>query len=99
MTRKLTITVSDEVYAALYHDVGRGRIAGFVERHLRPHLRLRDDHEREYAAYADWLDSKDGEAETAEMDDWLASDAATDREDEQDRWPDAWYRKAGLAKP
>ncbi len=99
MARKLTLTVSDDVYAALHRQVGRGRIAGFVERHLRPHLRLHNELEREYAAYAKWLASDDGAAEAAEIEDWLAIGEDVDAEGEEDRWPDSWYGKGGLAKP
>ncbi len=97
MARKLTITVSDEVYAALYQDVGPGRIAGFIERHLRPHLRLEDDLERDYAAYAEWLAGGEGGAEAAEIDDWLAGAADAVDEADENRWPEAWRRK--LAGP
>jgi len=38
MARKLTITVSDEVYEGLYRVVGRRRIGRFLERLARPHL-------------------------------------------------------------
>ncbi len=99
MARKLTITVSDEVYAALYHDVGAGRIAAFVERHLRPLLRLGDDLEKDYAAYAEWLAGGDGETEAAEIDDWLSGDADTPDAAEENSWPESWRRKAGPAAP
>ena len=38
MTRKLTITVSGEVYAGLHSVVGRRRISQFIERLARPHV-------------------------------------------------------------
>ena len=99
MAKKLTITVSAEMYAALHQQVGPGRIAAFIERHLAPHLRLPDDLEKAYDAYAAWLDSDDGEAEAAELDDWTSSDLAPDPEPGEDRWPAAWYEKMGAAEP
>ena len=38
MHRKLTITVSDEVYRGLYRTVGRGSISRYVDDLLRPHV-------------------------------------------------------------
>ena len=99
MAKKLTITVSDQVYAALYNDVGRGRIAAFVERHLRPHLRLSDDLERAYGAYGEWLDSKEGRSEAADLDDWFASDSVLDAVTDEDRWPESWRVDEGPAEP
>lgn len=66
MQRKLTITVSDEVYRALYAKVGAGRISRFIDRLARSHIvddGLRDsyaamaaDEEREREA-EDWTES------------------------------------------
>ncbi len=98
MAKKLTITVSAEVYAALHQQVGPGRIAAFIERHVAPHLRLPDDLEGAYQAYAAWLDSAEGGAEAAELDDWLAGDLAPEPEPGEARWPDAWYDKMGPAE-
>jgi predicted CopG family antitoxin len=36
--RKLTITVSDDVYRGLYRTVGRGSISRFIEDLVRPHV-------------------------------------------------------------
>jgi hypothetical protein len=36
MTRKLTITIDDQVYAGLHAVVGRGNIANFLEQLARP---------------------------------------------------------------
>ena len=38
MTRKLTITVSEEVYEGLHRTVGRRRISQFLEKLARPHV-------------------------------------------------------------
>ena len=38
MTKKLTITVSEEVYKGLHRVVGRGRISRFLEDLARPHV-------------------------------------------------------------
>jgi predicted CopG family antitoxin len=38
MTRKLTITVSEEVYEGLHRIVGRRRISQFLEKLARPHV-------------------------------------------------------------
>ncbi len=38
MHRKLTITVSDEVYRGLHQRVGRGEISRFIEDLVRPHV-------------------------------------------------------------
>lgn len=38
MNRKLTITVSEDVYQGLHSRVGRRRISQFLERLARPHV-------------------------------------------------------------
>jgi hypothetical protein len=38
MTKKLTITIDDEVYDGLHRRVGRGRIGRFLEMLARPHV-------------------------------------------------------------
>lgn len=38
MTRKLTITVSEEVYEGLHAKIGAGRISRFIDRLARPHV-------------------------------------------------------------
>lgn len=38
MAKKLTITVSDDVYTGLHRVIGRGRISRFLEGLCRPHL-------------------------------------------------------------
>lgn len=38
MTKKLTITIDDDVYEGLHRRVGRGRISHFLETLARPHV-------------------------------------------------------------
>jgi hypothetical protein len=42
MQRKLTITLSDDVYRSLHERIGRGEISRFIEGLVRPHV-LDDD--------------------------------------------------------
>jgi hypothetical protein len=42
MQRKLTITLSDDVYRGLHERIGRGEISRFIEGLVRPHV-LDDD--------------------------------------------------------
>ena len=52
MKKKLTITVSEEVYRGLHRVIGRGRISRFLEDLARPHVvkRKLDESYREMAA-------------------------------------------------
>ena len=38
MKRKLTLTVDQDVYDGLNEQIGAGRISGFIERLVRPHV-------------------------------------------------------------
>ena len=51
MQRKLTISVSEEVYRGLYAKIGAGRISRFFDRLARAHL-LTDGLTESYAALA-----------------------------------------------
>ena len=51
MSKKLTITVDDEVYAGLHSVVGRRRISRFINDLARPHV-LRGDLAEGYRAMA-----------------------------------------------
>jgi hypothetical protein len=72
MQRKLTITVSDEVYRGLHHRFGRGEISRFIERLVREHVVTEDALEDEYRAAAldetaerearEWIEADLGEA-------------------------------------
>jgi predicted CopG family antitoxin len=68
MQRKLTITVSDEVYRALHHQVGRGGISNFIETLVRPHVLTDDTLEDQYREAA-----QDEEAEREAME-WIEAD-------------------------
>lgn len=58
MTKKLTITVSDEVYKGLHKRVGRRKISRFINELARE--RLADRNSPEY-----WLDASERELATA----------------------------------
>ena len=51
MARKLTISVSDDVYEGLYRKVGPRRIGKFLENLARPHV-IEDELEAGYRAMA-----------------------------------------------
>ena len=38
MQKKLTITIDERVYEGLHQVIGRGKISGFIEDLLRPHV-------------------------------------------------------------
>ncbi|MFQ5525927.1 MAG: addiction module antitoxin [Thermoanaerobaculia bacterium] len=71
MTKKLTITIDDEVYKGLYRRVGPRRISRFLEALARPHV-IDEDLEAEYAAMAA---DEVREAEAVEWTDNLVGDA------------------------
>jgi predicted CopG family antitoxin len=70
MSKKLTITVDDEVYAGLHSIVGRRRISRFLNDLARPHVLRSDltegyramaaDEEREREA-AEWVENLTGD--------------------------------------
>lgn len=66
MARKLTITVSDEVYEGLRTKIGPGKISRFLDSLARPHV-VESDLEEGYRAMA-----ADRERE-AEADEWIES--------------------------
>jgi len=70
--RKLTITVSDEVYDGLYGKVGPGHISRFLDSLARPHV---VDTELD-ADYRDLAADADREAEALVWADNLAGDLA-----------------------
>ena len=47
MQKKLTITIDEDVYAALHRVVGRRKISGFIESLVRPHV-IGDDRDLDY---------------------------------------------------
>ena len=70
MSKKLTITVDDEVYAGLQTVIGRRRISRFLNDLARPHVLQRElaegykamaaDEEREREA-AEWVENLTGD--------------------------------------
>ena len=38
MQKKLTITMDEDVYSGLHRVIGRGKISGFIEDLVRPHV-------------------------------------------------------------
>ena len=64
MSKKLTITVDDEVYAGLYSVVGRRRISRFLNELARPHVLQADLVEGYRAMAAD-------EAQEREAAEWV----------------------------
>ena len=51
MQKKLTITMDEDVYRGLHRVIGRGKISGFIEELVRPHV-LRPHLESAYAQMA-----------------------------------------------
>jgi len=74
MSKKLTITVDDEVYAGLHNVVGRRRISRFLNDLARPHVLARDLAERYRAMAAD----EERECQAAEWVEGLTGDIADD---------------------
>lgn len=72
MPKKLTITIDDAVYDALYRVVGPRRISRFIERLVRPLVLDLD------AAYASMAEDEDREAEALTWSDALIADNSTD---------------------
>jgi predicted CopG family antitoxin len=52
MQRKLTITLAEDVYQGLHRQIGRGRISGFIEQLVRPHVTVDRELEAAYRAMA-----------------------------------------------
>ena len=71
MHRKLTITLSHEVYESLHRTISRGHISSFIEELVRPHIMPASSLEEEYGAMAadrereqeatEWVESLAGE--------------------------------------
>jgi hypothetical protein len=72
MTRKLTITVSEEVYEGLHARIGAGRISRFIDALARPHV---VDGELD-AAYRSMAADEGREAEALEWTENLGGDVA-----------------------
>jgi predicted CopG family antitoxin len=72
MSKKLTITIDDEVYEGLYKRVGRRKISRFLESLARPHV---VDADLE-AAYRDMASDESREADAEEWSEGLIGDVA-----------------------
>ncbi|HKI86933.1 MAG TPA: addiction module antitoxin [Thermoanaerobaculia bacterium] len=72
MTKKLTITIDDEVYEGLYRHVGKRKISRFLEDLARPHV----IDENLEAAYRAMAADEVREAEAEEWSENLVSDVA-----------------------
>jgi predicted CopG family antitoxin len=70
MSKKLTISISDEVYEGLHLKIGPRRISKFLEKLARPHV-LPEDME---AAYRDMAADEDREREALAWSEGLIGD-------------------------
>ena len=75
--KKLTISVSDDVYTGLHQRVGRRRISRSLDELARPHVVAADLS----AAYRDMADDDDRECEAREWVDAVVADASIKRGD------------------
>jgi len=66
MTKKLTITISDEVYSRLHRGIGRRRISPFIDRIVREHFM-----EKQLAA--DYAEAAADEGREREAKEWVES--------------------------
>jgi predicted CopG family antitoxin len=71
MQKKLTITLSEDVYEGLHRMIGRGNISQFIESLVRPHV-VDADLDAGYRAMAA---DKEREAEALEWSEALIGDA------------------------
>ena len=74
MSKKLTISISDEVYEGLYLKIGRRRISQFLEKLARPHV-LPEDME---TAYRDMAADEEREREALAWSEGLIGDVGDD---------------------
>ena len=72
MSKKLTITIDDEVYEGLYKRVGRRKISRFLESLARPHVVAADLE----AAYREMASDESREADAEEWSEGLIGDVA-----------------------
>jgi predicted CopG family antitoxin len=72
MNRKLTITVSEDVYEGLHRTIGRRRISQFIERLARPHV-VPEEIE---VAYREMAADRAREGEALEWSEGLIADAS-----------------------
>ncbi len=74
MVRKLTITVSEEVYQGLHAKIGTGHISKFLDSLARPHV-VEDELEQAYKAMSE---DENREAEAQEWCENLVPDAVAE---------------------
>jgi predicted CopG family antitoxin len=74
VTKKLTITVSEEVYRGLHRVIGRGRISGFIDDLARPHVVK----QKLEASYREMASDEAREAEALEWAESTVSDVQDD---------------------
>ena len=72
MTKKLTLTVSDEVYEGLHRVIGRRRISRFIDGLARPHVVDADLD----PAYREMAAQEEAQAEALEWSEALIGDVA-----------------------
>jgi len=77
MQRKLTLTIDEEVYEALYRRVGARRISSFVEELVRPHVMVPTEDELA-AAYLEWAEDEEEVREAIEWSNGLIGDSANE---------------------
>ena len=71
MSRRLTITVSEDLYKGLHHTIGRRGISQFIERLARPHVVPLDIE----SAYREMAADREREQEALEWCEGLIEDA------------------------
>lgn len=82
MTKKLTITVSDEVYERLHRRIGRRKISRFIDEMAREHF-------MEKQLDADYAEAAADEAREREAKEWTESGVDEGLPDEDfSGWPD-----------
>lgn len=72
MTKKLTITIDEEIYEGLYRRVGRRKISKFLENLARPHVVDADLED----AYRDMAADEARDAEAEEWSEILIGDVS-----------------------
>ena len=82
MTKKLTITVSDEVYERLHRRIGRRKISRFIDEMAREHF-------MEKQLDADYAEAAADEAREREAKEWTENGVDEGLPDEDfSAWPD-----------
>jgi predicted CopG family antitoxin len=74
MQRRLTVTISDDVYRGLHDQIGRGQISRFIEDLVRPHLTSEGSLDHLYREAGHYSEAE------REASDWLEADLDGDRD-------------------